>query len=181
MYDIFQLQLPSLTPLTPSVLIICPSCFHCCLLYLNSFRRGRPNQKAHFLQWTGTDESYSMTAVQQLWLMGPTSWQCCSNAAAVCCLCLCLPQGEIRLNVCMKCLGQKLHCWQYYWLSFWITKSLTSREWDEQVRSLSLWSLKIAPWTNISYEHSGRICEPYVSCNKRCTHVSPFQRPTPPL
>lgn len=89
-----KLQLPSLTPLPSFVLIICPSCFYCCLLYLNSFRRGRPNQKAHFLKWVGTDVFYSMTAVQQLWLLGPMSWQCCSNVAAMCCLCLRLPPEE---------------------------------------------------------------------------------------
>lgn len=48
-YDVLQLQLPSLTPPPSFVLIIGPSCFYCCLLYLNSFRRGKPNQNAHFL------------------------------------------------------------------------------------------------------------------------------------
>lgn len=69
----------SITTLPSSGLIICPSCFYCCLLYLNSFRGGRPNQKAHFLKWVGTDAFHSMSAVQQLWLMGPRSRQCCSN------------------------------------------------------------------------------------------------------
>lgn len=66
-YDILQLQVPSLTPLPSFVLIIGPSCFYCCLLYLNRFRRGRPNQNVHFLKRIGTDVEFdSLTAVQQL-------------------------------------------------------------------------------------------------------------------
>lgn len=117
MYDILQLQLPSLTPLVLFVLIICPSCFYCCLLYLNSFRRGRPNQKAHFLKLGGTDESYSMTAVQHLWQMGPMSCQRCSNIAAMCCLCLCLPLEELG--------------WMYVW-SVWGRRSIVDSIIDHQ-------------------------------------------------
>lgn len=66
-YDILQIRLPSLTPLPLFVLIICPSCFYCCLLYLNSFRQGRPNQNAHFLKGVGTDGEFdSITAVWQV-------------------------------------------------------------------------------------------------------------------
>lgn len=155
MYDISLLQLPSLTPLPSLVLLISPSCFYCCLLYLNSFRGGRPNQKAHFLMWVGTDE---FTQWQLSSSFDPWDWCLYSVVAAKCCLCLCLPLwGEIK-------------GWMYVW-SVWgvcsindsiidpqfelpITKSLTSREWDE---SLSQWSLSSsmiknwvhAPWFNL--------------------------------
>lgn len=137
MYDIFQLQLPSLTSLPSFVLIICPSCFYCCLLYLNSFLRGRPNQNAHFLKWVGTDELCPVTAVQQLWLMRPMSWQCCSNLAAMCWLCLRLSLGELG--------------WMYVW-SVWGWRSIVDSIIDHQFELPSHWRAE-SGMNRVSHSH----------------------------